>query len=263
MAACCPPEYHDGVDDLRAELAELVADTLATAHALRLQGVLLVPVESRQNSARSPLDDDARTAREVEVGAPPPPVERPVAVAVPPRRPAPVVAPSPALAPPPAGGLLGKWKERLLTPEERLQRAVATLPERCEGCGLPCAVGTGGARSGVVLVAPAAEGAEATMLGNMLLNVVGLEPADTWRLPSRSCARCVEAMRVQVEALRPRVVLVLGQEAARALELPELGQLARFGGCEAVATWHPGEITEDPSRKRAAFEVLKLVAARR
>ena len=264
MAAVPSPEYHVAVDDPRAELATLVADTLATLHALRLQGVVLVPVDALRRAAAAPDEHEAQAAREVAARPPVPPVARVAPVAVPPRAPAPLSpSPTPLPAPAPAGGLLGKWKDRLLTPEERLQRAVAALPERCDGCGQPISLGSGGLRSGLAIVAPRAEGAAATMLGNMLLNVVGLEPGDVWMAEARTCATCVEALRVQVDALRPRVVLALGRATAVALGLADLGTFGRWAGADLIATWHPDEIAEEPARKRGAFEHLKLVAARR
>ncbi len=256
-------EYHVAVDDPRSELATLVADTMALVQSLRLQGVIGVPIESRRDVSPRGGEDEARALRELSTPRPVLPLP-PQSVA--PARPPPA-APAPSLAPPPlpseGGGLLGKWTARVPSPEERLAAAIAALPERCEGCGEPTLVGRGGLRAGLVLLAPVASGEASTMLANMLLKVVNVEPDDAWVAAPRSCRACVGALARQVEAIKPRVVLALGPEVGATLGLIERGRWGRWAATDAVWTWHPEEILADATRKRAAFEVLKEVAIRR
>ncbi|MBM4364840.1 MAG: hypothetical protein FJ102_01385 [Deltaproteobacteria bacterium] len=260
-------EYHGAVDDPRAELATLVADTMALAQSLRLQGVIGVPVESRREPSPGREEDEVRAQREL---APPRIAPSLPARSLPtpslPRPSQPAMA-APSLAPPPlpseGGGLLGKWKARAQGPDDRLAVAVAALPERCEGCGEPTLVGRGGLRSSLVLLAPVAQGEASTMLANMLLKVLSVEPGDAWTAAPRACVSCLGALARQVEAIRPRVVLALGPEVGSALGLVERGRWGRWAGADAIWTWHPEEILADATRKRAAFEVLKEVAGRR
>ena len=241
--------YHTGMDDLRDELAGLVADVASSLEALRLQGVILLPVAAAES--RPLVEDSPRPTR----AAPAPRA----ATIVPAARHAPAPAPP---APAAAGGLLGRWAEQLVGPDERLEAAIVTLGEACVACGEPTVRGTGALRSGLVLVADPCTEAEASVLSNMLLKVVGVEPDDVWRVTPRRCHGCVDGLRVLVEAIRPRVMLVLGQTSTTATELVR-GEWGSFGGVSAIATWHPGEIGADVARKRPAFEALQAVARRR
>ena len=233
--------YHNEMDDLRDELAGLVADATSVLEALRLQGVILLPAASSGGSTLAEVPPKPTRA------APPPSAIRPV--------------PSPTPAPA-AGGFLGRWAEQLVGPDERLEGVVSTLSEACALCGEPTVRGSGALRSGLVLCADACTDAEAAVLSNMLLKVVGVEPDDVWRVTMRPCSGCVEAIRLQVEAIRPRVILVLGAQSTAATELTR-GDWGSFAGAAAIATWHPSEIGADSGRKRPAFEALQGVARRR
>ncbi|MBM4390453.1 MAG: hypothetical protein FJ090_04985 [Deltaproteobacteria bacterium] len=264
-------EYHGVVDDPRAELATLVADTVSLVQSLRLQGVIGVPVESRREASPG-SEEEVRAQRELTPTRTAPSLPTPslpaAVVPMPPSpSPAPLAMAAPALLsrplPSEGEGLLGKWKARAQGPEERLAAAVAALPEHCEGCGEPTLAGRGGLRSSLVLLAPAARGEASTMLSNMLLKVLSVEPGDAWTAAPRACASCIGALARQVEAIKPRVVLALGPEGGSGLGLVERGRWGRWAGADAIWTWHPEEILADATRKRAAFEVLKEVANRR
>ena len=260
-----PLVYHSPVNDLRDELASLVADAQAALDALRLQGVMVLP---RAAAGAHPGVPDV--AAEVS------PAPRPAAPVPAPRASAPVMPAAPvvprAAAPnPPAEAapteptrsFFGAWAALAEGPAERLQKVQATFAETCPECGEAPLVGVGATRSGVVLVVDDLSVAQEAVLTNMLVRVVSVEPADVWTVRPRACPRCRAGLVAQVQALRPRVVLGLGAGAARCLDLPERGVWGLFAGAEAVATWHPAEMDADAARKRPAFEVLQAVARRR
>ncbi len=165
-------------------------------------------------------------------------------------------------AAPTGGGLLGAWGAKLAGPEDRLAKVVAELGPTCPACGEVTVTGVGGVRNGLVLLRTPCTAAEAVVLGNMLVRVVGVEPDDVWTAAPRACATCADAVKRQVEAIKPRVVLVLGEAAAAALGL-SIGVWGSFGTIAAVATFHPAEMAADANRKRPAFAVLQEVAGRR
>ncbi len=121
---------------------------------------------------------------------------------------------------------------------------------------------SGGTSSGLALLYDAGTAAEEETLANMLVRVVGVEPADVLTFHPRACVACVEAIATQIEAIRPRVVLALGPHARASLG-SETAVWSRFAGIDAVGSFHPAELTADPSRTRPAFETLKQVASRR
>lgn len=172
--------------------------------------------------------------------------------------------PPPALTPAPAtsGGLLGRWAEQLIGPDERLAKVVAGLGEACAACGEPPVVGVGAIRSGLGLCVDACNEAETAVLANMLLKVVGVEPGDVWTAAPRACPTCTAGLRSQIEAIKPRVLLVLGPTSVAATGLAR-GEWGSFAGVAAIATWHPGELASDVARKRPTFDVLQQVAKRR
>ncbi len=251
--------------DLRAELAALVADVAEAFEGLRGQGVRFVP---RESEAFVPhVEPEApRPAPPLQAppARPPPRVEAPA----PPRAAAPPPPPraSPAPPPPPApaagGGLLDRWADKLAGPAERLRRAQEKLGEACPGCGELPQLATGGLTSGMAMLYDAGTDTDAATLTNMLVRVVGVEPADVLTFHPRACATCAVGVQAQIEAARPRVVLALGPNA-RALLAAEPGRWVRFAGVDAIGTWHPSEQGSDVARKRAAFEALKQVASRR
>lgn len=261
--------------DLRAELAALVADVAEAFEGLRGQGVRFVPRESEafvprvEPEAARPAPPrpapPARPAPRVEAPAPPPGVAAPpppprAAAPPPPARAAP--APPPPPAPLAGGGLLDRWADKLAGPAERLRRAQEKLGSACPGCGELPQLATGGLTSGMAMLYDAGTDTDAATLTNMLVRVVGVEPADVLTFHPRACATCAVGVQAQIEAARPRVVLALGPNA-RALLAAEPGRWARFAGVDAIGTWHPSEQGSDIARKRAAFEALKQVASRR
>ena len=261
--------YHSGMRELREELATLSADVAEAVEASRLLGTADVPCEPEGVAVPS-----ARAApRVLPAPRPAPPVVRP---APPPRAPAATAPATPAPTPtttlpapplPPAapvqgGGLLGRWAAQVAGPAERLRVVQERLGERCSGCGEPMIAASGGLESGMALLYDRGAEADQSVLTNMLVRVVGVEPADVFTLEPRTCGSCAEAAVAQLEAIRPRVILALGP-LARAMTRSPPGAWTRLAGTDAVGTWHPSEQGSDAAHKRAVFDVLKQVASRR
>jgi uracil-DNA glycosylase len=115
----------------------------------------------------------------------------------------------------------------------------------------------------MILVAAPATGAAQTMLANMLLKVVAVEPLDVWHVFPRPCSTCAATLERFVLAIRPRVILGLGAEARAMLGQPALGAWVRFAQIETIVSWHPDEIEADSSRKRAVFGHLQELSKKR
>lgn len=266
--------YHSPMHDLRDELAGLVAEVSSALDALRLQGAVVLP---RAPASSPPIFEPIPAPRPVAdrmhtpPAAPTAPRPRGPSAVVPmraeaPRAAAPVVVPYvpplPAPAAPGGGGLLGRWADQLVGPDERLAKVVAALGAACADCGEPPVLGAGAIRSGLVLCADACNDAETAVLANMLLKVVGVEPGDVWTTTPRTCPGCVAGLRLQLEAIKPRVLLALGPTTLAATGLVR-GEWGSFVGIAAIATWHPAELAADVARKRPTFDVLQQVAKRR
>jgi uracil-DNA glycosylase len=74
---------------------------------------------------------------------------------------------------------------------------------------------------------------------------------------------CVAWVERRIQLVGPRVVLVMGAGAARALGLPvERRGWSTLGGVATCYTWHPDELAADANLKRAAFDHLKEVRTR-
>jgi DNA polymerase len=122
------------------------------------------------------------------------------------------------------------------------------------------------------------------MLDKMLVHVIGLQreqvyianvvkcrPPDNRNPEPEEVARCRPYLMAQMRVIRPKVVLVLGSVASRALFQTSTGitrlrgewrDLAYSGGsARAMATFHPAYLLRNPAEKRKTFEDLKKVRA--
>jgi len=122
------------------------------------------------------------------------------------------------------------------------------------------------------------------MLDKMLENVLGLprskvyisnvvkcRPPDNRNPQPEEIARCRPFLLSQLRVIQPKVVLVLGSVACRAVfenaqgvtRLRGQWRTLRFPGGEAKAmpTFHPAYLLRQPQEKRKAFADLKLVKA--
>lgn len=115
------------------------------------------------------------------------------------------------------------------------------------------------------------------MLDRMLLNVLGLKRSRAHILNVVKCrppknrdpmpgeiASCLPYLERQLEIIRPRLILALGNVAAKTLAgtgegITRLrGRLFAFQGITLLPTYHPAFLLRSPERKRETLEDLKL-----
>jgi DNA polymerase len=78
-------------------------------------------------------------------------------------------------------------------------------------------------------------------------------------------AACLPFLKLQVELLRPKVIVALGRIAAHNLlgteePMRELrGRNLHYEGIPVVVTWHPAFLLRDPSRKPETWQDIKRV----
>jgi DNA polymerase len=78
-------------------------------------------------------------------------------------------------------------------------------------------------------------------------------------------------LRAQIKLMKPRLMLILGREASRALLPPQRIRIGRGrwvdyrtidGTLPSLMTFHPNFLVLNPDHKRHAFEDLKMFKAR-
>jgi DNA polymerase len=78
-------------------------------------------------------------------------------------------------------------------------------------------------------------------------------------------AACLPYLRLQIELVRPRIILALGSPAARTLLDTREGITRLRGrifprfGCRVVPSFHPAYLLRNPRAKRESWADLKLV----
>lgn len=99
----------------------------------------------------------------------------------------------------------------------------------------------------------------------LITNIVKCKP-ETDRAPtSDEAAACLPFMDKQIELVKPRVVLLLGQVALKWIdptrrdfkmedEAGRLFTLARFPGVQFMVLYHPAFLLRDPRKKRTMWE---------
>ena len=119
---------------------------------------------------------------------------------------------------------------------------------------------------------------EAGALLDKMLAAIGLARTDVWLTTIALCqppqpgivatpaiAACSPYLRTQMEAIRPRVVLLMGEAAAQFLfkqpkPLAELrGQWQKVLERPTLATWAPEALLVNPTKKREAWADLQAV----
>lgn len=123
-------------------------------------------------------------------------------------------------------------------------------------------------------------GAAGQMLDKMLIHVLGLPRSEVHilnvvkcRPPNnrdphpREAATCMPFLERQLEALQPKVILVLGRIAASYLVGTRYitrarGRWHRWRDVPVMPTFHPAYLLRKPQDKRLVFEDLKAVRAR-
>lgn len=101
-----------------------------------------------------------------------------------------------------------------------------------------------------------------------ICNIVKCRPPHNRQPLPEEMEACLPHLRAQVALVRPRVILLLGATAVRAV-LGEQYRITRCHGqfferknCDIIATYHPSALLRDESKKRDAWHDLKLVRAR-
>jgi DNA polymerase len=92
-------------------------------------------------------------------------------------------------------------------------------------------------------------------------------PGNREPLPEETAA-CAPFLTRQISLLRPRVILTVGRTAAQFLLDTEAplgrlrGSLAEYRGIPVLPTYHPSALLRDESKKRPAWEDLKVLRAK-
>lgn len=248
--------------DPREELLELVAATRALAEAERARGVRAVAVDSPLPAPTAP-----------EPSADPPSLGEWAALAAPARQ--------------AAGDEVGA---------QGLRRIRDDLGD-CQRCPLgrgrrTLVFGVGDPEADLVVVgeAPGYQedqtgepfvGPAGQMLDRMLLNVLGLARQQVYILNVVKCRppnnrkpapveidTCLPYLERQVLAVRPKLLLVLGSVAYRALFASDQGitrargRWVDYRGVPALPTFHPAYLLRKPEEKRKTFDDLLALKAR-
>ena len=101
-----------------------------------------------------------------------------------------------------------------------------------------------------------------------ICNVVKCRPPRNRTPLPEEAAACLPLLRQQFALIKPQVVLLLGATAARAVLGDEVritrdrGRFTERKGVWFMPTFHPSFLLRDESRKRDAWEDLKLVRAK-
>ncbi len=132
-------------------------------------------------------------------------------------------------------------------------------------------------QKGEPFVGPAGE-----MLDKMLVHVLGLSREQAYILNVVKCrppknrnplpdeiATCRPFLGRQLEAIQPKVLLVLGSVALSALFGPEAGGIVKnrgkwrkYQGIDVLPTFHPAYLLRKPEDKRLTFQDLKELKTR-
>ena len=101
-----------------------------------------------------------------------------------------------------------------------------------------------------------------------ICNVVKCRPPRNRQPTPEEREACLPHLRAQVGLVKPRMILLLGATAVSAALGAEYritrchGQFFERKGCDIIATYHPSALLRDESKKRDAWNDLKLVRAR-
>ena len=101
-----------------------------------------------------------------------------------------------------------------------------------------------------------------------ICNVVKCRPPRNRQPSPEEIQACIGHLRAQVALVKPRIILLLGATAVRAVLGPEYritrcrGQWFERKGVSIIATYHPSALLRDPAKKRDAWDDLKKVRIR-
>ncbi|MFQ5601253.1 MAG: uracil-DNA glycosylase [Candidatus Krumholzibacteriia bacterium] len=106
----------------------------------------------------------------------------------------------------------------------------------------------------------------------LIANVVKCKPEEDRAPTSDEATACLPFLEKQIELVKPRVVLLLGQVALKWMdptrkdfkmeeEAGRLFTLPRFPGVQFMVLYHPAFLLRDPRKKRPMWEHVKLLKA--
>ncbi|HHO51580.1 MAG TPA: uracil-DNA glycosylase [Deltaproteobacteria bacterium] len=276
-----------GSDPAR-ELAELVADARALAEDARDRGVLHEALDASPEVTEAP-------------GAPPAGARASTAASgatpAPPARSTPQTkAPAPRPAHAGWSALASSARDAELPAPLRLERVRGELGD-CRRCALArgrkqIVFGVGSPQADLVVIGEAPGyhedqqgepfvGPAGQMLDRMLENVLGLARSQVYILNMVKCrpprnrnplpeevSSCRPFLDGQLSVIAPRVMLVLGSVAFRALFDTQQGikrnrgRWREYRGVPTMSTFHPAYLLRQPQDKRLTFEDLQVLKRR-
>ena len=98
-----------------------------------------------------------------------------------------------------------------------------------------------------------------------LTNILKCKTNENEKITQTQAHTCQAFLLKQIELIKPKIVVTLGQEAYYYLsgdesELSEVrGRVHKKNSYELVATYHPNYLLRNPSAKKDAFEDLKVI----
>lgn len=101
-----------------------------------------------------------------------------------------------------------------------------------------------------------------------ICNIVKCRPPHNRQPLSEEAAACMPFLRCQVALVRPKVIVLLGATAARNILGDDIritrdrGKWHHRKGVDFMITYHPSALLRDESKKRDAWQDLKMVKAR-
>jgi DNA polymerase len=101
-----------------------------------------------------------------------------------------------------------------------------------------------------------------------IANVVKCRPPDNREPLPEEAAACLPFLSRQISLLNPRVILSAGRTATQTLletaaSLGSLrGRFTEYKGIPLLPTYHPSALLRDESKKRPAWEDLKVLRAK-
>jgi len=286
-------------DDPLQLLADLVTDVEAYLSWQGLCGAQLLPVggPALPPLPEAPAEAPARPQfqpREDRPRSRPAPAPAPAPTASPapaPIRPAPVASTVPRAHKPRA--LSGAWAKIVSAPRKKAVGAagIKELADRigpaavCKECRNPMHIARGRGTTPILFVSGQTFVPDAAkMLAAMVKNVLKTEPGGVFAVQvNHRCKTffrpgqgelpqdCGHLLREQMILMKPRLMMILGREASRALLSPRRVQIGRGrwvdysttdGPVPALMSYHPNFLVQNPQHKRHAFEDLKMFHAR-
>lgn len=100
-----------------------------------------------------------------------------------------------------------------------------------------------------------------------IANIIKCRPPNNRDPAPDEIERCEPFLQMQIEVVRPRILVALGAYAARTLLRTDAGvtrlrgKFAQYRGVPLMPTFHPAYLLRNPEAKRSAWNDLKLVMA--